>query len=117
MSATSPDMPACQRKGFVLAFVLALGSCTPAYALDGPARVVDGDTIVIGRERIRLQNFNAPEMNEHGGPEAKAKLQAITRGKTVHCDGKARDKYARLVARCSVDGIDIGQTMRATEGQ
>lgn len=109
MSATAPDMPA-----WVLLLCLV---ATPALALDGPARVVDGDTLVIARERIRLQNFNAPELDQPGGPEAKAKLQAITRGKIVHCDGKARDRYARLVARCSVDGLDIGQTMRSSEGQ
>lgn len=94
---------------------LALAFCLlswPALAMDGPARVIDGDTLVIAHERIRLQNFNAPEMDQPGGQQAKARLQAITRGKTVHCDGKARDKYARLVARCSVNGVDIGKEMR-----
>lgn len=85
---------------------------TEALALDGTAYVIDGDTIVIAHERIRLQNFNAPELDQPGGLAAKAKLQSITRGKTVHCDGKARDRYARLVARCSVNGLDIGQEMR-----
>lgn len=85
---------------------------TEAHALDGTAYVIDGDTLVIAHERIRLQNFNAPEMDQPGGQAAKAKLQSITRGKTVHCDGKARDRYARLVARCSVNGLDIGQEMR-----
>lgn len=84
----------------------------PTLALDGTAYVIDGDTIVIARERIRLQNFNAPELDQPGGQAAKTKLQSITRGKTVHCDGKARDRYARLVARCSVNGLDIGQEMR-----
>ena len=82
------------------------------YALDGPARVVDGDTLVIDHQRIRIQNFNAPEMNEPGGPEARAKMQALTSGHIVHCDPKARDKYARIVARCSVDGVDLGKAMR-----
>ena len=84
----------------------------PALALDGPAWVVDGDTIVIGRERVRIQNFNAPELHQPGGPEAKARMQALTLGKEVHCDGKARDRYGRLVARCSVNGRDLGQAMR-----
>lgn len=85
---------------------------SPAFAIDGPARVVDGDTIVIGRERVRIQNFNAPELNEPGGPEAKARMQALTLGREVHCDGKARDRYGRLVARCSVNGQDLGRSMR-----
>lgn len=86
---------------------------SPAWAIDGPARVVDGDTIVIARERIRIQNFNAPEMNQPGGPEAKARMEALTRGKVVHCDPKARDRYARLVARCEVDGADLGKALRS----
>lgn len=95
---------------------LIAGLCllaSPAWALDGPARVVDGDTIVIARERIRIQNFNAPEMNQPGGPQAKARMEALTRGKVVHCDGKARDRYARLVARCEVDGVDLGKALRS----
>lgn len=95
----------------ILAALLILLPVT-AYALDGPDRVVDGDTLVIDHQRIRIQNFNAPEMNEPGGPEAKAKMQALTSGHVVHCDPKARDKYARIVARCSVDGRDLGQAMR-----
>lgn len=99
--------------GAAVCVCLALALSTyPALALDGPARVIDGDTMVIAHERIRLQNFNAPELDQPGGQQAKAKLQQITRGKTVHCDGKARDKYARLVARCSVNGVDIGKEMR-----
>lgn len=85
---------------------------SPVLAIDGPARVVDGDTIVIFRERIRIQNFNAPELNELGGLAAKARMEALTRGKSVHCEGKARDRYGRLVARCDVDGVDLGRAMR-----
>lgn len=85
---------------------------TPAWAIDGPARVVDGDTLVIARERIRIQNYNAPELDQPGGQAAKARMEALTRGKTVHCDGKARDRYGRLVARCDVDGNDLGKAMR-----
>lgn len=83
-----------------------------AWAVEGPARVVDGDTIVIAGERIRIQNFNAPELNEPGGLAAKARMEALTRGKTVHCDGRARDRYGRLVARCDVNGMDLGKAMR-----
>lgn len=92
--------------------ILVLLICTPAHALDGTARVVDGDTLVIGQERIRLRNYNAPEIHEPGGPQAKAKLERLTNGKQVHCDPKARDRYARLVATCSVDGRDLGREMK-----
>lgn len=93
-----------------LLFVIAFSSA--AWAIEGPARVVDGDTLTIGKERVRIQNFNAPELDQPGGPQVKARLEALTRGKTVHCDPRARDRYGRLVARCDVNGLDLGRAMR-----
>ena len=42
----------------ILAPVLALADTT------GPARVIDGDTIVIAGERIRLHGIDAPERDQ-----------------------------------------------------
>lgn len=86
---------------------------SPAWALDGLARVVDGDTIVVARERVRLRNFDAPELSDPGGPEASQTLAAIIAGRQVHCDPVARDRYGRTVALCQVDGLDLGKAMRA----
>lgn len=91
-----------------LALLLLLS--LPAQAQE--ARVIDGDTLAIGRDRIRLQNHNAPELDQPGGPEAKAKLESLTAGKHVTCEPKARDRYARIVARCYVEGRDIGKAMK-----
>ena len=65
-------------------------------------RVVDGDTFIVqgpeGRDRVRLRLLNAPEMDEPGGPEAKAALEKQLLGKRVHLTIYARDVYGRMVA-------------------
>lgn len=96
----------------MLAAVVALAAF-PAMAVEGPARVVDGDTLVIGRERIRLRNYNAPELHQAGGIEARMRLERLVAGRVVVCAGRARDRFARLVALCSVDRRDLGAALRS----
>lgn len=47
-------------------FVLAALVATPAYAdpTVGQPRVVDGDSLVIGNDRIRLHGIDAPELGQ-----------------------------------------------------
>lgn len=51
-----------------LAFLAALAVSVPlsatAETLSGPARVVDGDTLELGKERIRLFGIDAPESKQ-----------------------------------------------------
>lgn len=57
----------------LLAGALAWSPCSPAGAetLTGPARAVDGDTLVVGGVRVRLYGVDAPESaqtcNDAGG--------------------------------------------------
>lgn len=80
----------------VLPIVLALAtlSFTPnagAQTLSGPARVVDGDTLQLGRTYVRLFGIDAPEAGQTcgdwlPGPEAAAALAAFIAGRTVACE-------------------------------
>lgn len=89
--------------------------------LTGPARVIDGDTIEIAGERVRLHGIDAPEMDQtfwcRGqqlacGAMAWAALEAITAGIILRCQPVERDHYGRLVAKCfSPQGIDIGRRL------
>jgi endonuclease YncB( thermonuclease family) len=87
----------------------------------GPASVVDGDTIEIAGERIRLYGIDAPEVDQmchtrRGKPypcgaiaiEVLAKLIA---GQPLACSDATRDSAGRLVAVCRVGRIDIGEQM------
>ena len=65
----------------------------------GKARVVDGDTIVIKKERIRFGGINSPERKEIGYRLAKDKLIDKVANNIVTCvREKNKDKYRRTVA-------------------
>lgn len=86
-----------------------------------PIRAVDGDTIAMGTERIRLVGYDTPETafarctaEKRLGLIAKARLQALLdRGPvTIHRTGK-RDKYGRTLASVRIDGRDVGAILIA----
>ncbi|MGO4908911.1 thermonuclease family protein [Pseudorhodobacter sp. W20_MBD10_FR17] len=102
--------------------VLAALLAAPAGALTltGQARIVDGDTIVVAGERIRLFGIDAPELRQRCDPSGRnwecgvwaaqvlAKLAA--RG-VLKCEALDRDRYGCTVARCTAAGRDIGAEM------
>lgn len=92
----------------------------PAHAIEGTARVIDGDTIAVGGKRIRLQGIDAPEARQkctrsgsmwRCGWAATAALRGFLGGQRVQCTGQGRDRNKRLVAVCRVNGEDIGAWM------
>ena len=78
----------------------------------GKARVVDGDTIVIKKERIRFGGINSPERKEVGYKLAKNKLVEKIANNIVTCvREKNKDKYRRTVAECFIDGESLSSFM------
>lgn len=86
----------------------------------GLATVVDGDTLHVGTERVRLFGIDAPELSQSCdagtsktacGQLAARWLRARVQGRTVRCSAVDTDRYGRIVARCSIDGADLGQTI------
>lgn len=87
-------------------------------SVSGNARIIDGDTLVVSGERLRLLGIDAPEwdqtcgsQNWPCGKQATQHLRARVRGKTVTCTTFGRDKYHRLLATCHISAasgrIDI----------
>ena len=95
----------------VLAF---LASCWPQ---GGTAwRVIDGDTLDLGGERIRLFAIDAPERGQRCGPVACGKaateaLAAILAAGPVRCTRVNTDRYGRTVARCRAGRLDVNREM------
>ena len=83
-------------------------------------RIIDGDGIMVGNTEIRLGDFNAPELRQAGGGEAKDALYRIAYGKQVictPCEGARNPNrcksYDRIIATCRIQGERIGDIMRA----
>ncbi|QYZ71109.1 thermonuclease family protein [Neotabrizicola shimadae] len=107
----------------LLSVVLALpGHATDLAQLAGPARAVDGDTLEIGAERVRIFGVDAPEHDQSCiaqgaewdcGAYARKALAKLVAGQEVACTGTGRDRYDRLLARCEVGGADVGASLVA----
>ncbi len=88
----------------------------------GPARVVDGDTLVVGSVRTRLIGIDAPESGQfcrlngelwRCGEDSTAELHAMIAGRNVTCEGEGRDKYRRVLAVCRVADLELNREMVA----
>lgn len=88
----------------------------PQERIVGIASVVDGDTIEIHGERIRLSGFDTPERNARCGDtnvyqQAALALADFVAERTVSCMPLGTDRYQRTVATCSASSVDIGEYM------
>ena len=78
----------------------------------GKARIIDGDTIEIDKEKIRFGGINSPERNEVGYKLAKDKLTKKIKNKTLLCiREKNKDRYNRTVAECFLNGQSLSSFM------
>jgi micrococcal nuclease len=78
--------------------------------------IVDGDGLCVGNDRggieVRLGDFDAMELHDADGSDAKAALARIAFGKNITCVADHRS-YDRIVAVCTLDGKRLGDLMRA----
>lgn len=75
--------------------------------------VIDGDTIRVGSNRIRLRGLDAPELSEPGGPAAKERLEELLRSGSTQIIPYGRDVYDRLVADVFVDGQSVAEMLES----
>ena len=83
---------------------LALHLCS---TFNGPARVIDGDTIIVENYHVRLMGVDAEESNEPNGPAAKSYLENLLHNQIVHCQWNGEKSYHRYVAVCRTAAGDI----------
>ena len=102
-------------------FIVLLAWGNPALAdISGKPRVIDGDTIEVAGQRIRLHGIDAPERGqvcdwpEKPIPCGDIAADAITGtvvAQEVRCETRGKDRYGRWVAKCFAGEVDIGQNM------
>lgn len=97
----------------------ASGMGTP---FTGHPSVIDGDTLRLNGERIRIVGIDAPEMNQtcqdsNGndwacGKAARQRLFELISGGRIECTAEGHDRYGRTLATCSAQSVsDLGGTM------
>lgn len=88
--------------------------------LTGDFRVVDGDSLQNGDDRIRLVGIDAPELQQictsqsgayRCGIEARDFLQGLIKGGRPDCYVEGLDKYNRLLAECFVDKTNLNSQL------
>ena len=108
----------------VVTSVVLLASSASAIEICGKAKrytcVVDGDTIWLKGEKIRLMGFDTPETTtafcggdteKQLGNKATERLQELLTNNdfSVHRDGK--DRYGRTLAIIRIDDVNVGDML------
>lgn len=89
-----------------------------AAQIIGGAAAVDGDTLDVNGERVRLAGIDAPEAQQPCyrdgnvwpcGSAAEKALVTLIEGRKVHCAPQNKDQYGRWIATCytRVDGRSV----------
>ncbi len=108
------------KAAFAIALLSSFAPAALAADLIGQASVIDGDTIEIHGQRIRLFGIDAPEHDqlcEAGGAQYRCGQQAALAlsdqigSKSVDCVRRDVDQYGRVVAVCSAGGEDLNAWM------
>ena len=97
--------------------LLAIGLTGPVHAeIAGRASVIDGDSIEVAGQEIRLHGIDAPEFKQtcvasgkswRCGRQAAHALARKVSGREVVCAQRDRDRYGRVVAVCRRAGEDL----------
>ena len=113
------------RRALFLFIIGLLG--LPALAAEplvGTASVIDGDTIEIHGQRIRLHGIDAPESRQECtrtdgttwrcGQQAALALSDRIGRSVVRCDARGRDRYGRIISVCLKGTEELNRWMVAS---
>ena len=89
------------------------------YVPAAEVRVVDGDTIRLGRERIRILGVDTPEMGLNARCNEERRLADVARmtlidfieGERLEIERHGKDRFGRTLAYIRVRGADVGEML------
>jgi len=120
--------PSSRRVALLVAIAILVFAAAVFYAMrgnserdiTGVAEAVDGDSLRMFGEELRLKGIDAPELMQTClvsgrevpcGREARAALRRLLSTGMSTCIGSERDRYGRLLVECRVRGINVNAAM------
>ena len=88
--------------------------------ISGKAKIIDGDTIHIENNKIRLHGIDAPELNQNCnyenkdwecGQQSKKYLEQLIDLNAVNCQVIGIDRYKRYIGICYVNKLNINKML------
>lgn len=77
-----------------------------------PIVAIDGDTLRVGADRVRLRGINAPELTEPGGDAARLRLEELLKEGSVRIVPHGQDVYGRTIADVFVDERNVAEVLK-----
>jgi len=102
--------------------IIALAGTVQAQSITGIATAIDGDTLDITGQQVRIYGIDAPELGQTCqrdgnewpcGTEARDQLASVIHRGEVRCEGLPSSAFSVIVARCKSGGSDLGEAMVA----
>jgi len=103
---------------FLFFFIFFNNNLFSAEIIRGHVKIVDGDTVHIGKYKIRLHGIDAPELNQNCfykkniwkcGKESKDFLINIIDNNEITCKIIDKDRYKRHIGICFKDNINLNK--------
>ena len=100
--------------------LITLSTVLSSKTIFGNANVIDGDTIHINKNKIRLHAIDAPEINQtcnknskvwNCGVESTKFLKELIGNNKIECITKGKDRYNRFIGICYKDNLDLNSAM------
>ena len=105
---------------FLLLFLFLITNPLNAKTIIGKAKIIDGDTININSNKIRLHGIDAPENKQNCifkkkewpcGKQSTNELKKLINNQVINCYVNDIDIYDRYIAICLIDKLNLNRTM------
>ena len=103
---------------FSLIFFFSILYFFESRLIKGYAKIIDGDTIHIGKNKIRLHGIDAPETKQkcifnekkwECGKSSTLYLKKLVSKKIVECEINGTDRYKRFIGTCFVNKKNLNK--------
>ncbi|WP_254683734.1 thermonuclease family protein [Ruegeria sp. AD91A] len=98
----------------IVSAALMVGNmATAGQTIEGKARAIDGDTILVAGVKVRLNGVDAMELGTQAGQQAKAATSKIVHRKNVTCELNGERSYDRMIGVCYANSEDVAAVLIA----